>query len=312
MIFLTTAFAVLFPLFGKIAIGYGLKQVKLISDRACREMNNIIFRIFIPALLFSNIYNTNFDEITSYRLLGFTLIAMLVMFVFYMILIPLLVKENSKRGVLVQGICRSNFIFFGIPMATTIYGGTSAGLASLMIGVVVPLVNVTSVFALEYFRGKTPDYAKILKGIVLNPIIIGGLLGFLFSLLGIRIPAPIGDLIDDVAGIATPLALIVLGASVSFSSIKTNLRPLLIGVFNRLVIVPAIGLPIAILLGFRGVELVLLMSLFASPAAITSYTVAQQMDGDAELAGQFVVFSTAFSLITLFFWIAGLMALGYF
>lgn len=274
-------------------------------------MNNVIFRVFLPTLLFSNIYKTDFTKITSFGLLGYSVLAILTMFVFYMVTIPRLIDDNRKRGVLVQGICRSNFIFFGMPMAATLYGGASAGIASLMVGVVVPLVNITSVIALEYFRGNTPDYPKILKGIILNPIILGGILGMGFALSGTKLPKFIEGLIFEVADIATPLALIILGGSVTFTSARANVKPLVIGVLNRLVIVPAVGLAISILVGYRGLELVLLLSMFASPAAVSSYTMAQQMNGDGELAGQIVVFTTAISLITLFFWISGLMLLGF-
>ena len=274
-------------------------------------MNNVVFRVFLPTLLFSNIYKTDFTQITSFGLLGYSVLAILTMFVFYMVTIPRLIEDNQKRGVLVQGICRSNFIFFGMPMAATLYGGASAGIASLMVGVVVPLVNITSVIALEYFRGNTPDYPKIIKGILLNPIILGGILGMVFALSGMKLPKLIEGLIFEVADIATPLALIILGGSVTFTSARANVKPLVIGVLNRLVIVPAVGLAISILVGYRGLELVLLLSMFASPAAVSSYTMAQQMNGDGELAGQIVVFTTAISLITLFFWISGLMLLGF-
>ena len=310
MVFLT-AFNVLFPLFAKISLGYAVRHMGLLSGKTLREMNNLVFRLFLPLLLFSNIYKTDFSTITSYDLLWFAVLSLVVMFASYMFLIPRVEQENHKRGVLVQAICRSNFIFFGIPMATTLYGGTSAGIASLMVGVVVPLVNMNSVIALEYFRGNTPNYPKILRGIIVNPIIIGGLLGLLCAFTGFKLPRFLEQFVFEIADIATPLALIILGGSVTFTSMKTNLKPLLIGVFNRLVIVPAIGLTASILIGFRSVELVLLMSMFASPAAVSSYTMAQQMDGDAELAGQLVVFTTVFSLVTLFFWISGLMAFGF-
>ena len=275
-------------------------------------MNNVVFRVFLPTLLFSNIYKTDFATISSFTLLWYSVIVLFVMFGSYMLIIPKIVKENPKRGVLVQGICRSNFIFFGMPMATTLYGGTSAGIASLMVGVVVPFVNMTSVIALEYFRGHTPNYPKILKGILLNPIIIGGFFGLVLTVFHIRLPQIMENFVFELANIATPLALIILGGSVTFSSVKSNKRPLIIGIANRLLIVPAVGLTISILLGFRGLELVLLMSMFASPAAVSSFTMAQQMDGDAELAGQLVVFTTVLSLITLFFWISAMMAFGFF
>ncbi|MDD3928478.1 MAG: AEC family transporter [Sphaerochaeta sp.] len=311
MIF-STAFSVLFPLFAKIALGFGIRNAGLLSESTLRQVNNLIFRIFIPTLLFTNIYQTDFSTITSFRLLWFSVLSILVMNAFFMVFIPMIEPENRKRGVMVQGICRSNFIFFGMPMAVALFGGASAGLASLMVGVVVPMVNVTSVVALEYFRKKTPNVGMIIKGILLNPIVIGGLLGLAFSLASIRLPVIVERFLVEIAGIATPLALIILGSSVTFTSVKANRKSLILAVAGKLLIVPAVGVTLSILAGFRGLELILLMSMFASPAAVSSYTMAQQMDGDADLAGQIVVFTTAFSLFTLFFWITTLMALGYF
>lgn len=152
----------------------------------------------------------------------------------------------------------------------------------------------------------------IIKGILLNPILIGGFLGLVCSLTSVRLPLAMERVLIEIADIATPLALIILGASVTFTSVKANRKSLILAVAGKLLIVPAVGVTISILAGFRGLELILLMSMFASPAAVSSYTMAQQMDGDADLAGQIVVFTTAFSLFTLFFWITSLMGLGYF
>jgi predicted permease len=302
MIF-STAFSVLFPLFAKIALGYGIRSLKILCGKTLKEMNNVVFRVFLPTLLFSNIYKTDFSTITSFNLLWYSVLSLIVMVSFYMLLIPRLEPENAKRGVLVQGICRSNFIFFGMPMAATLYGGTSAGIASLMVGIGVPMINMLSVIILEYFRGNKPDLKNILKGIVLNPIVIGGALGLLCAIVGIKLPPSLEGVIFEIADIATPLALVILGASVTFSSVKVNRKPLIIGILNRLVVVPAVGITIAILVGYRDLELILLMAMYA---------MAQQMDGDAEPAGQIVVFTTALSLLSLFFWISLLMALGYF
>lgn len=302
MIF-STAFSVLFPLFAKIALGYGIRSLKILCGKTLKEMNNVVFRVFLPTLLFSNIYKTDFSTITSFNLLWYSVLSLIVMVSFYMLLIPRLEPENAKRGVLVQGICRSNFIFFGMPMAATLYGGTSAGIASLMVGIGVPMINMLSVIILEYFRGNKPDLKNILKGIVLNPIVIGGALGLLCAIVGIKLPPSLEGVVFEIADIATPLALVILGASVTFSSVKVNRKPLIIGILNRLVVVPAVGITIAILVGYRDLELILLMAMYA---------MAQQMDGDAEPAGQIVVFTTALSLLSLFFWISLLMALGYF
>jgi len=307
---LVTSFLVVFPIFIKLVIGFTLKKTGILSESASKDMNNIVFRLFIPVMLFSNIYKADFNASFSGLYILFGLGSLLVFFLFYMLVVPHIEKDNRKRGVLVQAICRSNFVLFGLPVSISIYGEQSAGIASILVGFVVPLINTLSVIALEYFRESKPNIPKILKSIATNPIIIGGLCGFLCKILGVELPSVINGTVSELARIATPLALIILGGSVTFSSVGTNRKQLVFGVLNRLLVIPAVGLAAAVLLGFRNVQLVVLMSMFASPAAVSSFTMAQQMDGDADLAGQLVVFTTVFSIISIFFWTFLLKALG--
>jgi len=102
----------------------------------------------------------------------------------------------------------------------------------------------------------------------------------------------------------------VLGGSFSFSAVSGYWKQLVMGVAGRLIVVPLIFMPIAIAMGFRNAELVVLMTLFASPTAVSSFTMAQQMGGDAQLAGQQVVFTSLFSVLTIFLWTFVLKTIG--
>ena len=290
---------VVLPLFLLMAAGYITKQLKLYDKQAHTVMNRLVFRLFLPMLLFKNIYQTNLNTEFNGKVFIFAVVSVLLMFGLLFAVIPLIEKDNRRRGVLIQGIGRSNFVIFGMPMAETLCGGNMAT-TSLLVAIVVPMFNVLSVIALEVFRGGKIDVKKILLGIVKNPLIIASLLGFIFLLAGIRLPAPIEKAVVDLAGIATPFALFLLGGALEFSRVGGNLRPLLIGVTGRLIVMPAIFITAAVLLGFRDVELVSMMVLFMAPSAVSSYTMAQQMGGDGELAGQQVVFTTAFSIFTIF------------
>ena len=290
---------VVLPLFLLMAAGYITKHLKLYDKQSHTVMNRLVFRLFLPMLLFKNIYQTNLNTEFNGKVFIFAVVSVLLMFGLLFTVIPLIEKDNRRRGVLIQGIGRSNFVIFGMPMAETLCGGNMAT-TSLLVAIVVPMFNVLSVIALEVFRGGKIDVKKILLGIVKNPLIIASLLGFIFLLAGIRLPAPIEKAVVDLAGIATPFALFLLGGALEFSRVGGNLRPLLIGVTGRLIVMPAIFITAAVLLGFRDVELVSMMVLFMAPSAVSSYTMAQQMGGDGELAGQQVVFTTAFSIFTIF------------
>ena len=126
---------------------------------------------------------------------------------------------------------------------------------------------------------------------------------YLFVYFKIELPVSIEKTVSDISKIATPLAFILLGSSFKFSAFSAYIKQLLITVLGKLIIVPAIILYIAALLGFRDIELTCLLSVFASPTAVSSYTMAQQMDGDDLLAGQIVVFTSLLSIITVFLWI---------
>ena len=290
---------VVLPLFLLMAAGYITKQLKLYDKQSHTVMNRLVFRLFLPMLLFKNIYQTNLNTEFNGKVFIFAVVSVLLMFGLLFAVIPLIEKDNRRRGVLIQGIGRSNFVIFGMPMAETLCGGNMAT-TSLLVAIVVPMFNVLSVIALEVFRGGKIDVKKILLGVVKNPLIIASLLGFIFLLAGIRLPAPIEKAVVDLAGIATPFALFLLGGALEFSRVGGNLRPLLLGVTGRLIVMPAIFITAAVLLGFRDVELVSMMVLFMAPSAVSSYTMAQQMGGDGELAGQQVVFTTAFSIFTIF------------
>ncbi len=266
-------------------------------------MNSINFKIFLPTLLFYNVYRTDLKVIFNPKLLSFTALAVILVFIILCLLLPLIEKDNSKRGVVIQGIFRSNFVIFGIPITEALYGQSATGVASMLIAVVVPLFNILSVVALEMFRNNKLDLKRVLIGIIKNPLIIASFIGLSFLYLEIKLPIPIEKTVSDISRLATPLAFILLGATFKFSAFNGYIKQIFITVLGKLVIIPTIILTVAIYLGFRNVELTCLLAVFASPTAVASYTMTEQMNGDSELAGQIVVFTSALSVITVFLWI---------
>ena len=301
---LLLAFRVVLPLFLMMALGYGTRRMGLVDAPTLKKMNNFVFRVFLPILLFYNVVTTDLDTAFNGPLILTAVCFVVVIFLALMLIIPLIEKEKPRRGVLVQGIMRANFVIFGLPVLLSLCGEDSnTGAVSLVIAVVVPLFNAFSVIALETNRGGKVRAGKVLKSVATNPLILSSLFGVLLLVLGVKLPSTLDKTLGDLAKTSTPLALVILGAEFDFKSVKGCLRPLIIGVTGRLVIVPAIFITIAVLLGFRGEELLALMIMLGAPPAVSSFTMAQQMDGDAELAGNMVVFGSLFAVLTIFMWI---------
>lgn len=281
-------------------LGYTAKSLHLADKKIFDGINKLVFKIFLPTLLFYNIYKTKTPDIFDPKLILFTFVGVLCIFTVFYFLVFKLTNDNRKRGVILQSSFRSNFAILGIPLINYICGDVGVGVASLMVAVVVPLFNILAVISLERFRGGNINFKTLLLGIIKNPLIIGCFIGGIFLLCGIKLPKILEKTVSDVSSVATPLAIFVLGANFTFSSIKGYTREIAIIVSTRLVLVPAIMITAAVLLGFRGAALACLLVTFSSPVAVSSYAMAQQMNGDDTLQGHAVIISSALCLVTLF------------
>ncbi|MBQ4551680.1 MAG: AEC family transporter [Clostridia bacterium] len=307
---LILSFNVVLPLFLNIALGYALRCMHMMDEFTQKNLNKLVFKVFLPIYVFNNIYTTNIAVAFQPGLVALTMGGVLAIFAFLMAFVPKVETDNAKRGVMIQAIFRSNFVLFGLPVAVSLCGENNVGPTSLLVGFVVPVFNVLAVVCLEAFRGSKPDVKKMLRGIATNPLIIASVLGIAMNLAGLPLPTGVHKSITDLGRIATPLALVALGAGFQFGRIRGYTRQLLICISGKLVLCPLLMLTLAAMLGFRNEMLVPVLALFGSPVATSSYTMAELMGGDGTLAGSLVVLTTAFSIFTMFLFIFGLKQLG--
>lgn len=300
------------PLFCLMSIGGLIKHLKLMQEEELKHLNKMLFKVFFCIMLFYNIYLTDFHQSFQPDLIAFCVIMVISTCLIAAIPVCALVKENPTRGAMIHGIYRSNFLIMGVPMVANIFGQDGIGVTTMLVAIIVPLYNILGVIVLETFRGGKFHLWPIIKGIMKNPMIIGTIVGAICNLSGITVPAAILKPLGQVSAATGPMALIVLGASFTRAGITKRLMPLITTVTARLLLVPAIILPLAVYLGYRGVEFVSIISIFCSPCAIVTFTMAQQMDSDGELAGNCVIFTSALSCLTLFGWIFLTKSLGLF
>lgn len=305
------AFGAVAPLFVLMAIGYALRIAKVCSVDFFNQVNKLVFKIFLPAMLFSSVYASDFSAAFQPRLLLLSICLVCSSWGVAALVMWKTVHEPARRGVMIQGMCRTNYVIFGIPIATSLFGAEHIGVTAVLIAFVVPLYNVFAVFALELNRGGRVDFGEVIRAILTNPLIDATALAFVFLLAKITLPEIAQTIISDIGAIATPLAIIVIGGTFQFSRVRGNLGALTATLVAKLCILPALFVCIGITMGYQGVELGTLLAMSASPTAISSYPMAREMQGDAELAGQIVVVGTSLSVLTMFAWIFGLSIAGY-
>ena len=300
------------PMFLMMALGYGARCLGWIHREEISNINKVAFRIFLPCLLYYNVYCSDLSGSFDPLLIAYAVGGVLLSFALALGYTLLMEKLPERRGVMIQGMFRSNYVIMGIPVATALLGSDQLGTVSILIAVVVPLFNMLSVVVLEVFRGQKPKPLHILGQIAKNPLVIGSVLGILTLAAGIRLPHILEQTIQNISAIASPLQLFLLGAFFQFSGLKTYRRELVTVSAAKLIVAPGLFLGLGALLGFRGVAFVSLIGVFASPTAVNSFTMAQQMGGDAELAGDIVVTTSAVSIPTMFLWIFLFKSLGVF
>lgn len=272
----------------------------------------MIFVVLFPALMFNNLYGKELSDAFNPRLAAFAVGMLAAIYIATVVFVLKVEKSQKSRGAMIQAIYRSNFVIMGIPIVANIFGSENLAMTSVMITIIVPIFNVLAVVTLEIFRGGRPSPLHVIAGILKNPMIIGAVLGMLAVALNIKLPDFAENTVGMLANAATPMALLILGASFNINSVERVKRNLIICLTGRLIAVPAIALTCGVLAGFRDVALVTLVAIFAAPTAVSSFTMAQQMDSDGELAGACVIFSSMFSCLTMFGWIFALKSLGLF
>lgn len=313
------------PIVLMVAIGYVLKKMKMLDAGVAKVLNKLVFRVFLPAMLFLNMYKIESLADVNFGFVWYTVIATVVLFAAAIVGVILFTKENPKRGALLQSVFRANYALVGIPLATSLFGVEGAIAATVLSAFIVPTFNALAVVGLCFFSSdKKVNVKSILIGILKNPLIQSIALGFvalgiraLFVRWGITFRLsdvePIYKTLSNLSSVATPLALIVLGAQFELSAIPELKKYIAFGVLARNLIVPVLGLGIAYLLGcFSGAHFATFVAVFCTPVAVSSVPMAQEMDADVSLAGQLVVWSTLLSALSIFLASYVLKVLGVF
>lgn len=303
---------IVLPIFLVMASGFFCRKIGLVTKENISAINKLVFRVFLPASLCQSLMKIDSANIVSPGVLTFGFVGTIAVFLAGFIFIPMIEKDNRRRGVMIQGLFRSNYAIFGIPVCEALFPQGDGGVAAMMVIATVPLFNALSVISLESFRGGKVNIKKILLGIAKNPLIWGCVIGYLLMQFKVPVPEFATSALGKLASVASPLALFTLGGSIDLQSFRHNVKPLSIVVIGRLLAAPLSALLVAYLLGFRGPEFAVMMIVFGSPCAVSSYTMAAQMDGDAELAAQQIMLTTILSSLSMFAMIFAFKSLGIF
>ena len=303
-----------FPIFLVMVIGYILKQIGMLNDNFVTVANRFNFKVTLPFMLFRDISGVDIRAVFDIRYVLFCALVSTACFWIIWGGVKLFLKDQSMRGAFVQASFRSSAAVMGLAFIQNMYGSSAMG--PLMIVSAVPLYNIFSVIVLTFegaHSGEVDPKQKVKDAcinIAKNPIILGILAGLVVGLLGIDFPVIVDKTVNSVAQMATPLALITIGAGFEGRKALAKIRPTIAASMIKLVVQPLIFLPVAAWMGFRGEQMIAILIMLASPTTPSCYIMAKNMDNDGVLTASVIVMTTLLAAFTLTGWIVYLKTVG--
>lgn len=302
------------PIFLMMVVGYVLKKIKMLDDHSTKVINKLVFRVFLPALLFEDLAEQDFASMWDTSFVFFC-VAATVISICVSLLLSLLCKDKADRGEFVQASYRSAAATLGIAFMTNIYDNVA--MVALMIIGSVPIYNVIAVVLLSLTspEGKNGDgralARRTVRDVATNPIILGILVGLIWSVWKLPEPPILMRSVTYLGNCASPLALIGLGASFEFSDLREKLKEIIFIIFNKLFLWCIIFLPVAVLMGYTDDKLVAALIMLGSATTSSSFIMSKNMGHSGTVSSCAVMTTTLLSAFTLTFWLFILRSFGY-
>lgn len=282
------AFGITGPILLLLALGWSARTIKLVDGHFVAQANALVFNVALPVMLFFALSTKSFDQTMDIRLTLVGLGGTLALIGLLLIVGKLLPQE--QRGVFVQGSYRGNLAILGLALAVATYGDDALAIVALYLAVVTTVYNIVAVWVL--------NSSGVLKQLLKNPILIGITAGVIASLIELPVPSLLANTSDYLAGMALPLALICIGATLDFSSMRRHGKSISLAVFFKLVASPLLLVGLGILFNVNNEQLGILFFMAASPTATASYIMARQMSTQGALAAEIVAVTTVLGVLT--------------
>jgi predicted permease len=291
------ALSVTGPIILVLIMGVVLARTGLLTSAFMDGGTRLVFNVTLPCLLFVTISQTHFEQTANLTLIAVGVLGTLALFALAEAIAARLVAPPVDRGVVVQGIYRGNMGIIGLAYCVNAYGDRALAAAALYLGLLSILYNVLAVITLSRSLGHRGPRLALVKGILMNPLIIGIVTALPFAYLEVPLPELLLDTGEYFAQMTLPLALLCTGGSLSLATLRLDSRNALIATLGKVLLAPAALTAFALLAGLRGMELGILFLMSAAPTAASSYVMSRAMGGNAPLSANIVVLTTIGSVL---------------
>ena len=301
-------FSTIFPVFAVVILGWLARRRGGMPQEFLDHGNRLVYHVAIPALIFSSVAKADFGTRFNGVVLGVTLLSAALVYLTSWFVARAMRLESGRTGSFVQCSAHGNIGYIGLPISYYFLGDTGVSIAAIIGGFLMILQNVFSVFALQAYSEVVKNHGGrwlgVLEKLVKNPVIVSAMLGVLVSLADLNLPLILQRFLDILSGLAPPMSLLLIGASLSLQVIRGVSVSVGVAVGLKLIVLPAVGMFIFRYLGVPVEQYLPSLILLATPSATVAYVMSKEMDGDPGFAGAVISLSTLASLVTYIIWLS--------
>jgi len=306
-IFIMNIMSTIIPIFIVIILGLVARQKGFITQDFLNQANRLVYYIAIPAMIFSSIAKAALNTQMNFTVIAITLVSLFIIAVIALVTTRFLKIKRSSKGSFIQSSFHGNLGYIGLAVVFYYLGDGGFVKAAIISGFVMILQNIMAIIVLQYHSGNDNSRSRMsdtVKKTMANPVILSALAGMLFSLLNIPIPLIIDRALKILTGMALPLALLIIGASLSFEKLKPRFLNVVISSFLKLIAAPAMGFTLFRLLSVQPADYLPGLILLAAPTATLTYIMAKEIGGDPDFAVAAISICTIMSGLTYGLWLS--------
>ncbi len=295
------------PIFSIVILGVIARVNGFLPSGFLGPANRLVFYLAIPAMIFRSIANASLTLQANSAVIWLVLTTLLLFFAFCLFLSRIWPMALSIRGAFIQCSFHGNLGYIGLAVAFYHLGVDGLARASILAAFIMILQNFLAVTVLQTYRksdSKGGKVSAVIGKIAANPVIVSAIAGICFSSAGITIPPVVDRSLKILSGLALPMALLIIGGSISLKQIKKRLPAVMGSSMLKLILLPALGMVLFRLFGQQSKDMLPAMILLASPTATISYVMAKEMGADADFAVAAISASTMISAFTFSFWLS--------
>ncbi len=298
--------ATIIPIFILIIIGWVVRKRGFITPAFLSQANRLVYLLAIPAMVFRAIYKTDFFTQFNPYILIITLSVILFVFITVWVMGLIFRIHRLMLGSFIHTSIHGNLGYIAFAVAYYFLGNEGLVRTSIIAGFVMILQNLLAVVALQACSesdSSSRGIRQIMITVLGNPIIISAMAGICCSIISIHIPLIIERSLDILSSLALPLALLIIGASLSFKLMRSRLAALFSSSMFKLLLLPALGFALFRVFNQPPRDYLPGLIVLASPSATVTFIMAKEMGGDPDFAVAAISMSTILSAITLSAWL---------